>query len=130
MAALFVLASIAYPAMHVKTITQQGGGGRQVTVRYTIPSHVTVDEADVFFRELETWFEEHRGEYNATGEFIQVEPGSARVQMFFEPPKPGDTPYLEQAKMIYEQLPVPPGWEKRSRFSARLAFPRTSWSPP
>ena len=116
--ALLVLGTIAYPAMHVKSVTQQGGGGRQVTVRYTIPSHISVEEADVFFRDLEGWFAEHRGEYNATGEFIQVEPGSARVQMFFEPPKPGDIPYVEQAKAIYEQLPVPPGWEKRSRFSA------------
>ncbi|MGB1701304.1 MAG: efflux RND transporter permease subunit, partial [Nannocystaceae bacterium] len=99
-------------------LTQQGGGGRQVTVQYSFPSHIDVEEADVFFRELEGWFDEHRGEYNATGEFIQINPGNARVQMFFEPPKPGDIPYIEQAKAIYELLPVPPGWEKRSRFSA------------
>lgn len=118
MVSVLVLASLYFPLQNVDTITQQGGGGRQVTVRYSIPSHVDVEEADVFFRELEEWFEEHRGEYNATGEFIQINPGSASVQMFFEPPKPGDIPYIEQAKTIYELLPVPPGWEKRSRFSA------------
>ena len=118
MVSTLVLASLYFPVQNVDTITQQGGGGRQVTVRYSIPSHVDVEEADVFFRELETWFSEHRAEYNATGEFIQINPGSASVQMFFEPPKPGDIPYIEQAKTIYELLPVPPGWEKRSRFSA------------
>ncbi len=115
---LFVLASIAVPAMHVSMKTDQGFGGRQVTFSYTIPSDVSLEEADAFFRDLEAWFDAHRDEYNADGQYIQIEPGYASVQVFFEPPERGDLPYIEQGQRIFKELPTPPGWELRSRFSS------------
>jgi HAE1 family hydrophobic/amphiphilic exporter-1 len=115
MAGLVAMASLQIPAEHVSLVQEQNMGGRQVRISYTIPSHVSLDESDSFFRELEDWFDEHRHEYNADGEYIQLQEGYATIQVFFAPPRPGDPPYREFGKQIYETLPVPPGWTKRSR---------------
>ena len=117
---LLAMASLVVP-MNPQTGVQraldENMGGRQVRFTYSMPQDVTLEEADAFFRELEVWFAENREEWNASGEFIQVEHGFASVQIFFEPPRDDDPPYRETGKQIFEQLPEPPGWEKRSDFS-------------
>lgn len=131
MVSLLAMASLAIPMnpeTGVQFELQQNGGGRQVSIKYTIPSDVELEEADAFFRELEVWFDQHRDEYNADGEYIQIEPGYAQVQIFFKPPQDGDPPYREAGKEIFDQLPTPPGWIKRSDFgdsdgAAESAFP-------
>jgi HAE1 family hydrophobic/amphiphilic exporter-1 len=128
MLGILAFGSIAIPAQHVEFVTEQNMGGRQVRISYTIPSDVSLDDADAFFRELEGWFAEHRDEYNADGEYMQIQEGYASIQIFFKPPQPGDPPYREAGKEIFEQLPVPPGWTKRSRLgdsdgAAKTAFP-------
>src|SRR5690606_32225818 len=85
-------------------------GGRQVRFTYSMPQDVTLEEADAFFRELEPWFADNREQWNSSGEFIQVEPGFATIQIFFDPPGEDDPPYRETGKQIFEQLPEPPGW--------------------
>src|SRR5690606_34597315 len=65
----------------------------------------------------EAYFAQHRAEWNVEGEFVQIEPGFASVQLFFAPPRDGDPPYMETGKQIFEELPEPPGWTKRSRFA-------------
>lgn len=117
---LLAMASLVVPMnpeTGVRRALDENMGGRQVHFVYTMPQDVTLEEADAFFRELEVWFAEHREEWNAGGEFIQVEPGFARVQIFFNPPRDGDPPYRETGKQIFDQLPEPPGWEKRSDFT-------------
>jgi HAE1 family hydrophobic/amphiphilic exporter-1 len=104
------------PETGVKFVPGQNEGGRQVRMTYTIPSDVPLDEADAFFRELEAWFEPRREKYNLQGEYVQVEPGFGQLSLFFEPPKKGDPPYREVGKEIYEMLPVPVGWTKKSDF--------------
>jgi HAE1 family hydrophobic/amphiphilic exporter-1 len=117
---LLAMASLVVPMnpeTGVRRALDENMGGRQVRFVYTMPQDVTLEEADVFFRELEQWFAAHRAEWNTSGEFIQVEYGFASVSLFFEPPRDGDPPYRETGKQIFEQLPEPPGWEKRSDFS-------------
>ncbi|NVB40568.1 efflux RND transporter permease subunit [Pseudenhygromyxa sp. WMMC2535] len=105
------------PKTGVSRSLNQNLGGRQVRITYTMPQDVTLEEADVFFRELEGWFAEHRSEWKANGEFVQVEPGFATIQIFFDPPKKDDPPFRDTGKAIFDQLPTPPGWEKHSRFA-------------
>src|SRR5690606_12391527 len=117
---LLAMASLVVPMnpeTGVKRALDENMGGRQVRFTYSMPQDVTLEEADEFFRELEVWFAEHREEWNAGGEFIQVEPGFASIQIFFEPPRDGDPPYRETGQQIFEQLPEPPGWDKRSDFA-------------
>ncbi|PRP94339.1 efflux RND transporter permease subunit [Enhygromyxa salina] len=117
---LLAMASLAIPANPETGVSRAGDqnmGGRQVSVHYTMPQDVTLEEADAFFRELEVWFADNREGWNVGGEFVQVEPGFASVEFFFDPPREGDPPYRETGKQIFEQMPEPPGWNKRSNFA-------------
>ena len=128
---LMAMASLAIPAnpeTGVRFVGEQNMGGRQVRVTYTMPQDVTLDESDVFVRELEQWFAANRTDWRVDGEFIQVEPGFINIQFFFAPPQDSDPPYRETGKSIYEQMPEPPGWTKRSEFSesdggSNMTFP-------
>ncbi len=117
---LLAMASLAVP-MNPKTGVQMEVenemGGRQIRISYTMPQDVTLEEADAFFRDLEAWFASKREEWNVGGEFVQIEPGFASVQLFFDPPRDGDPPFREVGQQIFDQLPVPPGWSKRSNFA-------------
>jgi HAE1 family hydrophobic/amphiphilic exporter-1 len=113
---LLAMVSLAIPMQAVPFELEQDMGGRQVQVEYLIPQDVTAEEADAFFRELEPWFAENRESWNIAGEFVQVDPGRASIQFFFDPPREGDPPYRETGKWVIDQLPVPPGWTKRSNF--------------
>lgn len=120
MVGVLAMASLAIPANPETGVRQAGDqnmGGRQINISYTMPQDVTLEEADAFFRELEAYLAQHRAEWNVEGEFVQIEPGFASVQLFFAPPRDGDPPYMETGKQIFEELPEPPGWTKRSRFA-------------
>jgi HAE1 family hydrophobic/amphiphilic exporter-1 len=116
---LALAATVAVP-MHpekgVKLVLGENMGGRQVSVNYTVPSHVSIDESDAFCRDLEGWFAEHRHEWNGNGEYFSIEPGFTRIQIFFNPQKDGDPPYKEAGKEVIAQLPTPVGWVKNSEF--------------
>ncbi len=117
---LLAMASLVVPMnpdTGVKRALDEGMGGRQVQITYIMPQDVTLEEADVFFREIEVWLADNRAEWNADGELIQIEPGVANIQVFFGPPKDGDPPYREVGKQIFDELPTPPGWEKRSHLA-------------
>lgn len=128
---LLALASLVVPMnpeTGVKRALDENMGGRQVSISYIMPQNVTLEEADAFFRELETFFAEHRAEWNAGGELIQIEPGFAEIQIFFDPPEGDEPPYRETGKKIFDMLPTPPGWEKRSHLAdsdggRKAAFP-------
>src|SRR5262245_18973367 len=67
---LLAMASMAIPAnpeTGVKPAGDQNMGGRQVSISYTMPQDVTLDEADVFFKGLEAWFADNRAEWNIDG---------------------------------------------------------------
>lgn len=118
---LLAMASLVVPMnpnTGVRRALDENMGGRQVRFTYTMPQDVTLEEADAFIRELEQWFAASREQWNSSGEFVQIEPGFATVQIFFNPPRSDDEqPYRETGKQIFEQLPEPPGWEKRSDFA-------------
>lgn len=117
---LLAMASLVVPMnpeTGVKRVIEQNMGGRQVEITYTIPQSVPLAEADAFIREIEVWLAEHREEWNVSGEFVQVEPGFASIQLFFNPPRDGDPPYRETGQHVFEELPEPPGWQKRSNFA-------------
>lgn len=114
--ALFSLAVPMNPETGVRFVLEQNMGGRQVNIYYTIPSDVTLEESDAFFREVEAWFAENRDDYGLNGEFIQIEPGFGQIGMFFNPPKDGDKPYREVGQEIFDKLPVPVGWKKQGNF--------------
>jgi len=105
------------PTTGVKRALDENMGGRQVRFSYTMPQDVTLDEANAFVRELELWFADNREAWNVSGEFVQVEPGFTSIQLFFNPPRAGDAPYRETGKRVFEELPEPPGWQKRSDFA-------------
>ena len=117
---LLAMASLAVPMnpeTGVHRALDENMGGRQIRITYTMPQDVTLEEADVFFKELEVWFADNRAGWNIDGEFVQIEPGYATIQFFFGPPRDGEPPYRETGKQIFEQMPEPPGWQKRSRFA-------------
>jgi len=128
---LLAIASIAIPAnpeTGVRRAGDQNMGGRQVRITYTMPQDVTLDEADTFVRGLEAWFADNRADWGVDGEFVQVEPGFVTIQLFFAAPQDGDPPYREVGKEIFDQMPEPPGWTKRSDFAesdggASTSFP-------
>ncbi|TPV95960.1 MAG: efflux RND transporter permease subunit [Myxococcales bacterium FL481] len=119
MVVLLAMGSIAVPAnpeTGVKMAREQNLGGRQIRINYTVPSHVPLEEADVFVRKVEGWFAEHRKGYGGSGEYINVVEGMVRISVFFDDPEPGAPPLRELGKEIFDELPTPPGWEKRSNF--------------
>ncbi|MEE9382684.1 MAG: efflux RND transporter permease subunit [Nannocystaceae bacterium] len=119
MVALLAMMSIAIPAdpeTGVKMAVEGNLGSRQIRINYEIPAYISMHESDLFVARLETWFGEHRSGYGGSGEYINLVAGFATVIIFFDDPEPGDPPYREVGKKVFEQLPAPPGWTKRSDF--------------
>ncbi|MCA9700958.1 MAG: efflux RND transporter permease subunit, partial [Myxococcales bacterium] len=101
---LLAMASLAVPMnpeTGVHRALDENMGGRQIRITYTMPQDVTLEEADVFFKELEVWFADNRAGWNIDGEFVQIEPGYATIQFFFGPPRDGEPPYRETGKQIF-----------------------------
>lgn len=117
--ALLALGSLAIPFSggddSVQMVLGEDSGGRDARIYYTLPSQVSLEEADRFFRGLEGWFEQKRESYGIDGELVEVKREFSRVTVFFKPPQPGDPPLAQTAKKLYEEMPCPPGWSKRSR---------------
>jgi HAE1 family hydrophobic/amphiphilic exporter-1 len=114
---LLVLGSIYIPMEEVGCVAQGNMGGRQVSVYYSMPAHTSVDEADEFFAGIEEFLAERKEEYRLHGQHIGYDSTFGEVNMWFEPPEPGEPSFRERGKEIFEELPVRPGWHKRSRFA-------------
>ncbi len=113
--ALLTMVSIAIPFSAVPVSAEDKFGARQYTITYTMPSDVSIEEADVFFRELEGWFAERREGFGLDGEYLEVEPGIGQLQLFFSPAAAEKEDPALVGQRIFDQLPVPPGWQKRAR---------------
>ncbi len=116
-AAALAMASTVIPFREVPVVGEGSFGSRNVNVFYSMPSQTTLEEADVFFRQVEAMLEENREKYNLSGYYVGFDTSFGRVQMFLKPPRPGDPPFAQTAKELVELLPERPGWQKRSRFA-------------
>jgi HAE1 family hydrophobic/amphiphilic exporter-1 len=114
---MLVLGSIYIPMEEVGCVAQGNMGGRQVSVYYSMPAHTSLEEADEFFAEIEELLDERKEEYRLHGQHIGYDSAFGEVNMWFEPPEPGEPSFRERGKEIFEELPVRPGWHKRSRFA-------------
>jgi hydrophobic/amphiphilic exporter-1 (mainly G- bacteria), HAE1 family len=116
MISLFALGSMAVPAMNVSCASGQNFGTRRVTVSYSMPSDTTLEEANAFFLEVEGLLERIGPEYSVAGQYIGFDANFGQVQIFFEPPKPGEPKFEPMAKKLIDELPDRPGWRKTSQF--------------
>lgn len=112
---LLALGSTAIPFMNVQCSTSQTFGTRNITVRYSMPSDTTLEEANAFFKEVEGLLDEKGEEYRVTGQYVGFDANSGSVQVFFEPPSPDEPPFEETTKKLVELLPSRPGWRKMSQ---------------
>lgn len=115
-ASLFALGSMSVPAMNVQCASGNNFGTRRVTVKYSMPSDTTLEEANAFFLEVEGLLERIGPEYSVEGQYLGFDANFGQVQIFFEPPESGDPPFEEMANELIEQLPERPGWRKTSQF--------------
>ena len=118
MIALFALASISIPAMHVSCVSSDDFGTRRVTVRYQMPSDTTLEEAEDFFDNIETMLAEESDRLYMSGEYTGFSAEKGEVQVFFEDPAPGQPTFDEMARAVVDFLPERPGWRKTSELSA------------
>jgi hydrophobic/amphiphilic exporter-1 (mainly G- bacteria), HAE1 family len=116
MISLFALASMTIPAMNVSCASGQNFGTRRVTVSYSMPSDTVLEEANAFFIEVEGLLERIGPEYAVAGQYIGFDANFGQVQIFFEPPKPGEPPFETMATELVDRLPDRPGWRKTSQF--------------
>lgn len=117
MVALFAMASTVIPAMHVRCEQGNDFGSRRVTVRYSMPSNTTLEEANAFFLEIEGMLERDAERLHLEGHYIGFDADRGDVQVFFDPPVPGQPSFDEMAQEVVEFLPERPGWEKTSELS-------------
>lgn len=116
MVALFALGSMTVPAMNVTCESGQNFGTRRVTVNYSMPSDTTLEEANAFFLEVEGLLDRIGPDYSVQGQYIGFDASFGQVQIFFEPPTPGEPPFEPLATELIERLPERPGWRKTSQF--------------
>lgn len=115
MVALLSLGSTIFPATQVRCVQAQSFGTRRVTINYSMPSDTTLEEAREFFLEVEEVLEDRKKELHVDGEYFGFDDTQGRVDVFLEDPAPGQPPFNEMAKAIFEAAPNRPGWVKRSR---------------
>ncbi len=113
---LLAMASMAIPAMNVQCNSGNEFGTRNITVQYSMPSDTTLDEANAFFKEIEGLVEQIDPSYKVDGAYIGFDEASGRVQIFFQPPEPGEPKFEDVAQEVADSLPTPPGWKKFSQF--------------
>lgn len=117
MIALFALASISIPAMHVSCVSGDNFGTRRVTVRYAMPPDTHLEEAKVFFKEVEEILEEEGDALHVQGNYIGFSADKGEVQVFFDDPEPGQPSFDEMSKAVVERMPDRPGWRKTSELA-------------
>ncbi|MBV1858825.1 MAG: efflux RND transporter permease subunit [Nannocystaceae bacterium] len=113
---LLAMASMVVPAMHVQCNSGNEFGTRNITVSYSMPSDTTLEEANVFFSRIEARMNNMPPESKVDGAYVGFDDQSGRVQIFFQPPEPGEPDFETLAKELADSLPTPPGWRKRSQF--------------
>ncbi len=114
---LLLLASLAIPMRSVEFTTSRNFGSRQFNVYYSMPGDTSLAEADMFFRDVEALLESNREQYRVSGYYVGFDDTFAQVQVFFEQPKPGEQPFKDTAREVFELLPQRVGWTKESRFA-------------
>jgi len=118
MVALFAMASMSIPAMHVSCENGDNFGTRRVTVRYAMPSDTTLEEAKEFFHGVEELLEEEAEALHVQGQYLGFSADKGEVQVFFDDPDPNQPSFDEMAKAVVERLPDRPGWRKTSQLAA------------
>lgn len=113
---MLAMASMVVPAMAVQCNSGNEFGTRNITVNYSMPSDTTLEEANAFFSEIETRMNNMPPESKVDGAYVGFDEQSGRVQIFFQPPEPGEPDFETVAKELADSLPTPPGWRKRSQF--------------
>lgn len=110
------MASMVVPAMQVQCNSGNEFGTRNITVNYSMPSDTTLEEANAFFSKIEARVNSMPPESKVDGAYVGFDAVSGRVQVFFQPPEPGEPDFEVVAKELADSLPTPPGWRKRSQF--------------
>lgn len=113
---LLALASTAIPFMNVQCASGQQFGSRRITVNYSMPAEVTLEEANAFFLDIEQQLRTEGREFRVAGQYIGFDENTGTVQVFFDPPSPDEPPFEEFAKALADTLPTKPGWRKTSQF--------------
>ncbi len=114
---ILAMGSMYIPWEGVDMAEGQNFGSRQVNVFYSLPSETTLEEADEFFRGIETLVEGKREEYNIAGNYVGFDSTFGRINFFFNPPRPDERSFKEMGEELVELLPEKPGWEKHSQFA-------------
>ena len=113
---LLAMGSMVVPAMNVQCNSGNEFGTRNITVRYSMPSETTLEEANAFFTKIEGIIDELPPESKVDGAYVGFDQSSGQVQIFFQPPEPGEPDFETVATELANSLPTPPGWRKRSQF--------------
>ncbi len=114
---LLALGSTAIPFMNVRCASGQQFGSRRITVNYSMPAETTLEEAHAFFLGIEVLLGERKADYHVAGQYVGFDENTGTVQIFFDPPQPGEPPFEEFAKELAGSLPSKPGWKKTSQFA-------------
>lgn len=114
---LMLAATCAIPMRQVRFSSGENMGTRNFWTYYSLPSDSTKEEAEVFFREVETSLAEVKEKYRIAGQYIGFDGSLAQVQVFFHPQEPDERPFNEVRQEVYDAMPNRPGWVKEARFA-------------
>ncbi|MEM9459737.1 MAG: efflux RND transporter permease subunit [Myxococcota bacterium] len=114
---LLAMGSMVVPAMNVQCVNGDNFGTRRVTVRYTMPSDTTLEEARVFFAGVERILDEEAEQLHTQGHYLGFSAEKGEVQVFFDDPAPGQPSFDDMAKAVVERLPDRPDWRKTSQLA-------------
>ncbi len=116
--ALLALAvTVAVPMQKVPFSQGESMGARNFWTYYSMPGDTSIEEADAFYREVERVIDEHKEEFNISGQYIGSDASFGQVQIFFDKQREGEPPFSETRKKVFDLLPNRPGWNKSARFA-------------
>lgn len=116
--ALLALAvTVAVPMQSVPFSQGESMGARNFWTYYSMPGDTSIEEADAFYREVERVIDEHKEEFNISGQYIGSDASFGQVQIFFDKQREGEPPFSETRKKVFDLLPSRPGWNKSARFA-------------
>ena len=113
---LMLAATCAVPMQQVRFASGENMGTRNFWTYYSMPSDVSRDDAEAFFKEVERSLDEVKSEYRISGQYIGFDGSFAQVQVFFEKQEEGERPFPEVRQEVYDKMPSRPGWVKEARF--------------
>ncbi|MEZ4385149.1 MAG: efflux RND transporter permease subunit [Nannocystaceae bacterium] len=108
----------AVPMRQVPFSQGENMGARNFWTYYSMPGDTTLEEADAFFKEVERVIAANKEEFNISGQYIGFDASFGQVQVFFDKQRPGEPPFNETRKKVYDLLPSRPGWQKEARFAS------------